>query len=293
MDSYKFIFFGTPRFSVRVLDALESADLLPALIVTAPDKPAGRGQELKPSPVKVWATERGIDVLTPEKIKNNEEFLAEIGNTDWDFFVVAAYGKILPQNVLDIPERGVLNVHPSLLPKFRGPSPVLSAILANERETGVSIMLLDEEMDHGPVLAAASIAIDEEDWPMKGSELEDLLATEGGNLLAETIPQWMDDDISAEEQNHNEATYTRKFTDEDARLDLSGDPEQNLLKIRAFDKNPRAYFLVEDPSTTLGTRRVIVTEAQIVEGKLVVSKVIPEGKKEMPFEEYLKLGTSR
>ena len=283
---YKFVFFGTPRFSVRVLDALESADLLPALIVTAPDRPAGRGQEMKPSPVKVWATERGIDVLAPEKIKNNEEFLAEIGNTDWDFFVVAAYGKILPSAVLEAPERGVLNVHPSLLPKFRGPSPVLSAILANERETGVSIMLLDEEMDHGPVLAAASIDIDEEDWPMKGSELEDLLATEGGNLLAETIPQWMDDDISAEEQNHAEATYTKKFTDEDAKLDLAGDPVQNLLKIRAFDKNPRAYFIENN-------KRVIVTEAQIVEGKLVLSKVIPEGKKEMSFEEYLKLGTSR
>jgi methionyl-tRNA formyltransferase len=279
-SDYPFVFFGTPRFAVRVLDALEAHGLLPALVITAPDRPAGRGQTMKPSPVKEWALARGIDVQTPEKIKDGT-FAGELRNSQWGVFVVAAYGKIIPKDILDIPEKGTLNVHPSLLPKFRGPSPVLSAILADEREGGVSIMLLDEEMDHGPIVAQASIDIAPEDWPMKGSVLEDLLATEGGNLLCETIPQWMKGAIEAVPQNHDASTYTHKFVDADAKLDLeSGDARANLLKIRAFDKNPRAYFIDADG------KRVIVTDAEILDGKLEIRSVIPEGKKEMSFAQY-------
>lgn len=280
MDS-PFVFFGTPRFSVRVLDALEAHGLTPALIITAPDRPAGRGQEMKPSPVKEWALARGIDVETPEKIKDGV-LAGELRNSQWSFFVVAAYGKIIPKDILDIPQKGTLNVHPSLLPKFRGPSPVLSALLADQREGGVSVMLLDEEMDHGPILAQASIDIAPEDWPMKGSIMEDLFATEGGNLLAETIPEWLKGAIEPVVQKHDEATYTRKWTDADAKLDTEkGDARANLLKIRAFDKNPRAYFI-----DTNG-KRVIVTDAEIVDGRLEIRSVIPEGKKEMPYETYL------
>jgi methionyl-tRNA formyltransferase len=276
-----FVFFGTPRFSVRVLDALEAHGLTPALIITAPDRPAGRGQEMKPSPVKEWALARGIDVETPEKIKDGV-LAGELRNSQWSFFVVAAYGKIIPKDILDIPQNGTLNVHPSLLPKFRGPSPVLSALLADQREGGVSVMLLDEEMDHGPILAQASIDIAPEDWPMKGSILEDLFATEGGNVLAETIPEWVKGSIEPVVQNHDEATYTRKWTDADAKLDIEkGDARANLLKIRAFDKNPRAYFL------DLNGKRVIVTDAEIIDGKLQIISVIPEGKKEISYETFM------
>lgn len=278
IQQYRFVFFGTPRFAARVLDSLERAKLLPALVVTAPDRKAGRGQKLTPSPVKVWAQERGIDVLELPTLKG--ELPPELVNTEWDFFVVAAYAKLIPKTLLDLPRKGVLNVHPSLLPKFRGPSPVLSAILADERETGISIMLLDEELDHGPIIAQAKVEIAPEDWPVRGSMLEDMLSSMGGDLLAEAVPLWMKDELPAEEQNHAQATHTRKFTDEDARLDLTGDPYQNLLKIRAFDKNPRAYFLDGQG------KRVIVTDATIEDGVLKILSVIPEGKKEMPFEMY-------
>lgn len=274
---YRFAFFGTPRFSVRVLDSLERAKFLPTLVVTAPDRKAGRGQKLTPSPVNEWAKERGIDVLTLETLK---ELPPELMNTEWDFFVVAAYAKLIPKILLDLPRKGVLNVHPSLLPKFRGPSPALSAILADERETGISIMLLDEKMDHGPIIAQAKVAIAPEDWPMRGSILEDLLATEGGNLLAEAIPLWMGGELPAEPQAHERATQTHKFTDEDARVDPSGDAYQNLLKIRAFDKNPRAYFKDADG------KRVIITDATLEDNALKILKVIPEGKKEMAYESY-------
>jgi len=281
-----FAFFGTPHFAVVVLDALEAQGLVPALVITAPDKPAGRGMELKPSPVKVWATERGIDVATPTTLKD-DGFVAELGNTDWEVFVVAAYAKLIPKTIFDMPRRGSLNVHPSLLPKFRGPSPALSAILANERTTGVSIMRLAEKMDAGAVVAQARVEIAEEDWPPKGSILEDMLAQEGGTLLAEVLPEWLAGEITAEPQDESAATFTRKFTDQDALINLAGEPVTELCKIRAFDKNPRAYFLDSHG------KRVIVTEAQITDGKLEILKVIPEGKKEMLYEEFVRSGAKQ
>lgn len=274
-----FAFFGTPSLSVHVLDALESHGMVPALVITAPDRPQGRGLTLTPSPVKQWALERSIDVLTPETLKD-ENFLAELENTEWDLFVVAMYGKIIPKRVLDMPKKGCLNVHPSLLPKFRGPSPVLSAILADERATGVTIMELVEKMDAGPIVSQARIELEEEQWPPKGSEFEQLLATEGGNLLAETIPHWLSGAIEPEQQDESLATYTKKFTSEDALIDLNGNSREQLLKIRAFDKSPRAHFMTPEG------KRVIVTDARIEDGKLKILRVIPEGKKEMDYRDF-------
>lgn len=283
-----FAFFGTPHFSVAVLERLEAHGMLPALVITAPDKPRGRGLEVSPSPVKAWAMERGIDVLTPTTLKD-EQFVAELSNTEWDVFVVAAYNKLIPKNILETPAHGCLNVHPSLLPKFRGPSPALSAILADERVTGVSIMLMNEKMDEGPVVAQARIALEEDAWPPKGSEFEELLAQEGGNLLAETIPFWIKGQISPEPQDNAEATFSKKFSSDDARVDLGGDARKELLKIRAFDKNPRAFYFAEKngPDKRASKKiRVIITDATLEDGKLKPVRVIPEGKKEMFFEDF-------
>ncbi len=282
-----FVFFGTPHFSVVVLDALEKNGLLPALVITAPDKKRGRGQVLSPSPTKEWALARGIDVIEPESL-TDVQFAAELANTDWDVFVVAAYAKLIPKTILDIPRRGSLNVHPSLLPKFRGPSPALSAILRDERVTGVTIMQIGEKMDAGPIVAQAKVELlpaqagEEEAWPPKGAMFEDLLATEGGNLLAESLPEWIAGTITPEPQDESLATQTKKFTDADALIDLAGDPRAQLLKIRAFDHGPRAYFITPE------SKRVIITEAEIKDDKLEILKVIPEGKKEMPYQEFLR-----
>ncbi|MBY0473414.1 methionyl-tRNA formyltransferase [Patescibacteria group bacterium] len=285
-----FAFFGTPKFSVHVLDALERHGMLPAVVITAPDRPQGRGLVLTPSPAKQWAIERGIDVLTPEKLKDGpsaDGLLAELQNTEWDVFVVAAYAKLIPKNLLDMPKHGCLNVHPSLLPKFRGPSPAASAILADERATGVTIIQMAEKMDAGPIVAQARIELlpaqegEVDPWPPKGSEFETLLATEGGNLLAETIPHWISGQIDAEEQDESQATFTRKFTDADSLIDLNGDPREQLLKIRAFDKNPRAHYIQNG-------KRVLITEAEVVDGELKILKVIPEGKKEMSYADFIR-----
>jgi methionyl-tRNA formyltransferase len=281
MHNPLFAFFGTPQFAVEVLDRLEAHAFLPALVVTTPDKPSGRGMELKPSPAKQWALERGIDVATTERLKG-EAFVEELQNTQWDVFITAAYAKIIPKVVLDIPTRGCLNVHPSLLPALRGPSPALSAILADMRETGVTIMQMDEKMDEGPIVAQARIEFSNDAWPPKGSEFETFLAQQGGDLLSEVLPDWVSGSISPEPQDHASATYTKKFTDEDARLDLAGDPRHTFLQIRAFDKSPRPYFL------TPAGKRVIVTDAECTDGQLHILRVIPEGKKEMAYADFLR-----
>lgn len=273
-----FAFFGTPHFAVVVLDALERHGLVPALVITAPDKKRGRGLEQSPSPTKAWALERGIDVLTPETLKD-EQFVAELANSDWDVFVVAAYNKLIPKNILEIPRRGALNIHPSLLPKLRGPSPALSAILGNERTTGVSVMQMSEAMDAGPIVAQAKVELEEDAWPPRGAMFEDLLATEGANLLAEVLPDWLASTITPEVQDESKATFSRKFVDADALVDLAGDAHEQLLKIRTFDHGPRAYFLKDG-------KRVIITDAEIVEGVLMITKVIPEGKKETMYADF-------
>jgi len=220
--------------------------------------------------------------LEPALVIDTKEIPDDLANTDWDFFLVASYGKILSKEVLAIPRRGCLNIHPSLLPKFRGPSPYVSAILADEHETGVTIMQMGEKMDAGPIVAQARIDIEPEDWPPKGLLLSQMLFTEGINLLAEILPEYLAGTLATEPQDESKATYTKKFNDKDALIDLSGDARQNFLKIRAFDKSPRAHFISKKG------KRVVVTEASLVDGKLEILKVIPEGKKEMVYADFLR-----
>lgn len=224
--------------------------------------------------------------LEPALVISDKHIPDELYNTEWEFILVASYGKILPKKVLDLPKHGCLNIHPSLLPKFRGPSPYMSAILADERATGVSLMLMEENMDAGPILAQARIEIDEAEWPPKGLVLSEMLFTEGVNLLLEVLPGWLEGTLKPEQQEEAKATYTKKFSDTDALIDTDerGLPvgRQAFLKIQAFDKSPRAHFI-----TNKG-KRVIVTEAAWREGALEILKVLPEGKKEMPYAEYLR-----
>ncbi len=269
-------FFGTPEPAVEILEKLHEAGFTPSLIVTNPDKPQGRNLILTPSPVKVWAEEHDIDLFQPEKLDAEaEEVLKE---TDWNLFIVVAYGKIIPQNILDIPRRGSLNVHYSLLPKFRGASPIESQILADDRNPGISIMLLDAKMDHGPLLATASVSAPS--WPPTATELRQASNEVAGKLLVELIPQWLDEKIQPKEQDHAQATFTRKFTKADGLIDLSADAYQNFLKIQAFSEWPGTYFFTEKNGAKT---RVIIKKATLRDGFLKILRVIPEGKKEMDY----------
>lgn len=279
----RFAYFGTPLFATIILDELEKEGYLPVVVVTAPDKPKGRKLVITPSEVKVWAEARNIPTLTPATLRD-EEFIKELASYDSNLFIVAAYGKIIPKKILDMPQYGVLNVHPSLLPKFRGPSPIESVILSSEEQTGVTIMKLDEDLDHGPIVTQELHTTPE--WPPKGSALTSALAHEGGALLARTIPKWIVEQ-KAEEQDHTQATFTKKITKEDGRIDLSGDPLSNYKKIQAFDEWPGAYFFTGRNGRDI---RVRITHATYEDNKLNILRVVPEGKKEMSYEDFLRGG---
>ncbi|MBI2617842.1 methionyl-tRNA formyltransferase [Candidatus Kaiserbacteria bacterium] len=274
---YSIVFFGTDKFPAIVLDELKKAGLLPTLIITAPDRKKGRGMKLTSPLVKLWAQENGIECLQPETLDGH--VISTLNTKPHALFIVAAYGKILPKGLLQVPEYGVLNVHPSLLPRLRGASPIRSTILNDEKETGVSIMLVDEKIDHGPIVAQEKVTV--EDWPPRASELEEALARKGGALLAEVLPKWIEGKITSHEQEHENATFSKKIRREDGLIDLNGDAYQNLLKIRAFDGWPGTYFFV-------GGKRIKITDAEVRDGKLEILRVIPEGKKEMSYKTFLK-----
>ena len=271
----KFFFFGTGKFALGVLEELKANRLLPFFIVTAPDKPQGRGKILQPPPIKKWAEENNIPYCQPPKPTPD---ILPPNLASCDTFVVAEYGKILPKEIINTPKYGTLNVHPSLLPKYRGPSPIQAALLNGDRETGVTIILIDEQMDHGPVLAQKKIAIldDDDYWTLR-----EKLARLGGELLAQTLPKWIKGEIKAKGQKHSQATYCRIIKKEDGLVDLEKDSPQLIYrKIRALSEWPKSYFFING-------KRIIITSAKLEEGKLKIGKIKPEGKREMSLKEYL------
>lgn len=287
MEKINWAFFGTSEFSVIILNELKNSGFLPSLIVTTPDKPKGRKLVITPPEVKVWAIENNIKYIQPESLKlsKNPGLLDEIKsyfeNTP-DLFIVASYGKIIPQEILDIPSKQTLNVHPSLLPKLRGASPIQSAILS-ENETGVSIMRLDSEMDHGPIVFQEKVFV--ENWPPYSSDLEKILGEKGGQILAEIIPKWINGEIQENEQDHIKATLCGKIEKADGEINLSNDPLINLRKIRAYHIWPGAFFFVSHREKKI---RVIIKKASLLSGELKIEKVLPEGKKEMSYEDFKK-----
>lgn len=276
----RFAFFGTSHIATMVLDELEKAGLPPSLIVTMPPRAKGRGLEAQETDVAAWARRRGI-----EPAYDWERFEKSPPAGGWDVAVVVDYGKILPRRIIDIPQKGFLNVHPSLLPRLRGASPVRSAILHDEKETGVSIILLDDKMDHGPLVAQRKVSV--QSWPVRNSELEKILMPLGGVLLAQMLPEYVAGRIEPVEQNHDLATYTEKFAKEDGELDLKGDAYRNLLKIFALEGWPSTYAFFERGGKKL---RVQVLDAHLEGKTLVIDTVKPEGKGLMSYADFLRSG---
>ncbi|TSC70936.1 MAG: methionyl-tRNA formyltransferase [Parcubacteria group bacterium Gr01-1014_46] len=276
-------YFGTSKFAVNVLDELKKGGFVPSLVITTEDKPKGRKLTLTPSEVKTWAEKEGVKYIQPKTLKTNEmiDEIRSFSSSGFDLFIVCSYGKIIPKNILDIPRFKTLNVHPSLLPKLRGPSPIQSAILS-ENETGVTIMRLDEEIDHGPILAQEKIEVE---WPPYFYNLEKLAGELGGKMLAHIISPWIMGEVKEIEQNHNLATFTKKIEKADGELDMKDPGEINLRKIRAYCSWPGAYFFKEIDGVK---KRIIVKTAHLENGELVLERVIPEGKKEMDYTDFLR-----
>ena len=274
-------FFGSPQLAVDILEKLKTLGgstsqsfLMPSLIVTQPNKKSGRKMIMTPPPVKIWADVNNIPTLQPEKL--DQKFIDELKSQDWDLFIVAAYGNIIPQEILNIPQKGTLNVHPSLLPKYRGATPIHRPILRGDKETGVTIMLLDERMDHGPILNQEIYSLWENsisEMPSQ-SQVEKTLSEIGGELLAETIPLWLENQIIPQEQDHSKATFCDKLKSTDALIDLKDNAQTNFLKIKAFDKWPKAHYFENE-------KRILIKKAHLENNKLILEKILPEGESEI------------
>ena len=236
----KVIFFGTPAFVLPVLDALTRAGYMPQAVITASDQPVGRAQVITPPPVKQWGEAHGIMVLQPTKL--DDVFSGQLQALKPDVGVISAYGKIIPKGVLGLFPKGVLNVHPSLLPRWRGPSPVQTAIAAGDKEIGVTLMLTDEDMDHGSILAHKSIAL--EGMETGGSLTEELFKT-GADLLITSLSDFLAGNISPQSQDHSHATYTKLLTRDRGHIDWLRDAESIAAMVRAYDPWPGTFTEVE------------------------------------------------
>ena len=237
IDSLRLLFMGSPVYSIRVLESLLSSGYQVAGVYTQADKPAGRGHHSEAPPVKSFALEQGLDVFQPTSLRG-PEVQQHIASLRPDVIVVAAYGKILPREVLELPRYGCLNLHPSLLPKYRGPSPVATALLEGEVCTAVTIMLMDEGMDTGPVIAARSTAID----PATTTEsLTQYLFSLGATLLNEILPHWVVGEISPEPQDNALATVTKKLEKSDGEADWRLSAEELERRMRAFTPWPGLF----------------------------------------------------
>lgn len=292
---------GTPEFGAIILERLIKNGYQPVLAITASDKPVGRKQIITPPPVKLLAKQHKINIIQPEQILNSK---LEIKNLKPDLIVVAAYRQILPKEILEIPKYGCLNVHPSLLPKYRGPSPVQHAILNGDGKTGVTIMLMDEKMDHGSILAQRTLEIEKKET---GETLHDKLANQGANLLMETIPKWIRKEIKAKTQNDSKATYTRIIKKENGKINWQKPAEDIERQIRAFNPWPGSYtfweknqikilkariFKFKDtPPYPIGKTLVVPQNELAVQCKkdfLAIERLQMEGKKPMGSEEFLR-----
>lgn len=234
------VFMGSPEFALPSLRRLLDASYEVAGVVTQPDRESGRGRKLTPPPVKTLALERGLPVLQPPRLRRPEA-IEQVAALRPDLIVVAAYGQILPPAVLAIPAHGCVNVHASLLPRWRGAAPVVAAILAGDTTTGVSIMQIDEGLDTGPVLTTRPVAIAGDDT---AGTLTERLAHEGADLLVETLPPYLNGLLATKPQDDTLATYAPPVRKDNARLDLTLPARDLWLRVRAYHPWPvaRAYY---------------------------------------------------
>ncbi|MBE3558649.1 MAG: methionyl-tRNA formyltransferase [Ktedonobacteraceae bacterium] len=311
----RIIYMGTPQFAVPALEALIAGTapgvVLPegyeiVTVVTRPDKPAGRGRDIVYSPVKQTALAHGIPVWQPGSFKKPENSAA-LAAYRADLYIVAAFGQILPQAVLDQPRYGTLNIHASLLPKYRGPNPIAEAILQGDQETGVTIMLLDAGVDTGPMLLRRTLSIAEDETT---GSLTIKLANLGAGALLEALPLWVTGKIKPEPQDESRASHTRMFTKEDGRLDWRLPARVLARRVRACTPWPGAYTywngkllkiiaarpLPVEPDAQVAPGTVSVRDEAghrdlaIVTGSglLLVRQLQLEGKRAMSAEEFLR-----
>lgn len=281
LNNLRVLFLGTPEFSIPTLEILLQQTQLLAC-VTQPDAPSGRGKINTPSPVKQWSLQHKIRVLQPIslslKTHEGKKFYEHCKKMKPDIAIVVAYGNIIPPPLLSLPQFGFLNIHPSLLPKFRGPSPVPSAILAGENNSGVTIMQLDEGMDTGPILAQKIIPIAHDETT---ATLMKKCFTHGTKILLDILPRYIHGAQLLTPQNDHDATITRMINKNDGRITWKESPVLCDRKIRALNPWPGAYTICK------GKRIKILTAVLQSPAQLLITKVQPEGKTIMSYDDFV------
>ncbi len=267
----KTLFFGTSAFAVPSLHVLNARTTV-AGVVTQPDRPSGRGHKLQPTPVKTAAKELGLRVYEPSNLK---AFALEHAGASYDLFALASYGRILPQALLDLPRLGALNVHPSLLPKYRGATPIQSALRNGDTETGVSVMLMDAGMDTGEIVLQERVTIDPGD---DYGALHDRLALYGGELLGEALDLAATNALSHRPQE-GEPTLTRPLDKNDLLLDPDWSPERLVNTVRAFSPQPAARLQLEGETLK-------VLRAHLHDGAFVIDEIVAPNRGRMSWDAY-------
>ncbi|MBP8590922.1 methionyl-tRNA formyltransferase [Candidatus Shapirobacteria bacterium] len=289
--SFSLVFFGSSEHSNQILEALLGVKLCKVVLtVTQPPKPAGRHKTPKPSPVAIFSRKKKIPFLETNKLNN--ETIKIIKNNNPDVGVIAAYGQIIPQTLIDIFPAGIINFHPSYLPELRGPSPVQSAILQNKKTTGISLILIDKKIDHGPILAQKKIAIFPND---NQATLSQRLFKEGAKLIGKTLPQYLRGEIKPCPQDHRRATYTPLLSRNDGFIKpeelkeaVKDDGEKASLierRWRAYHPWPGIYtFLALPPKPP---QRVKILSLHLEGKKLILDQVQFEGRKPISWDKNL------
>ncbi len=293
----RIVFMGSPEFAIPSLRALAEHNSVVG-VVTQPDKPAGRGRVLTPPPVKVLAQKLNIPVM--QKRMRDPEAFEQLHDWQPDLIVVAAFGQILRQNVLDLPPHGCINVHGSLLPRWRGAAPIQYALLAGDPVTGVTIMRMDKGVDTGPILSQQALDVSPADTT---ESLSERLAEIGAKLLLETLPGYLRGEIVPQPQEEEGATYAKMLSKEDGQLDFSLAAEVLARKVRAFNPWPGAFTRWQGSLLKIHKAHVEQTggatpqQAAVIAGKpaigtgagwLVLDELQPAGKKAMPGEVFLR-----
>lgn len=236
----KIVFFGTPQYTIPIWEALLNAGYDIVAVITVPDEQTGGKKIVASPPVKMFALKNHLKLFQPEKLKDNNELVSYLLALAPDLGIVAAYGKIIPKIFLDVPKYGFINVHPSLLPKYRGPSPIKTAILNGDKEIGVTIMLVDEEMDHGKIIASGKYLVSNNKYH---TEIQKEIWELGTKLLIEILPKYISGEIKPQEQDHDQATFTKKFLREDGRINWFRSAEEIYNQIRALNPEPGTWSI--------------------------------------------------
>lgn len=263
----KFVFIGTSKFAAIILDNLVKGNYKPSLVISAPDKPIGRKKIITPPDAKVIALKHGIFVIQPIKIREAE---AEIKKINPDYIILTAYGQLIPKSILDIAKFGAFNIHPSLLPKYRGASPIQSAILNNNKTTGVTIYLMDEKLDHGPILSQKTINIEAK---IGYFQLLEHLAELGSKMLLESIPKIISGNRQLKAQDETKASFVRILSKEDGHIKWNKTADEIERQIRAYENWPESYAFWDAKSLKIikASVKILPVKSEYPFGKAVVS----------------------